>query len=223
MNSIFWENEANTGSDVYYTGTENMLVSYSDVDFSNIYGPYEGEGNIFEDPLFEYSDTAYFQLTEGSPCIDAGSPDTSGLNLPSWDIINNYRLWDGDGDMDTIVDMGAYEYGSTPIISGVEQFQIPDSEFQIIAYPNPTNGVSSFWFLVYPESASGRRRISGSIHVSLKIYDAHGREVATVLDQKLPEGEHLVQYNLSGLPEGMYVVRVCAGREVASSKIVKVR
>ncbi|MFO7613967.1 MAG: T9SS type A sorting domain-containing protein [Bacteroidales bacterium] len=62
-------------------------------------------------------------------------------------------------------------------------------------YPNPTNGVSSFGF-----------RVPGIEHVTLKIYDIHGRQVANVLDEKLPAGEHVVRYDMSGLPAGVYVV-----------------
>jgi hypothetical protein len=50
----------------------------------------------------------------------------------------------------------------------------------------------------------------------------HGREVAAVLDEKLPAGEYVVQYDLSGLPEGIYLVRVQAGQETATGKILKI-
>ena len=49
----------------------------------------------------------------------------------------------------------------------------------------------------------------------------HGREVVTVLDKKLPAGEHTIQYDLSGVPDGIYLLRVQAGEDVTNGKIVK--
>ena len=34
-----------------------------------------------------------FSLDEGSPCIDLGSSDTTGLMLLPWDIVKNIRIW----------------------------------------------------------------------------------------------------------------------------------
>jgi len=41
-----------------------------------------------------------------------------------------------------------------------------------------------------------------------------------VLDKKLPAGEHVVKYDLTGLPAGVYFVRVTAGQETAVKKII---
>ncbi len=46
INSIFWENEAPIGKDIY-TGTAAMTIAYSDIDTNFISGFWEGEGNIF--------------------------------------------------------------------------------------------------------------------------------------------------------------------------------
>ncbi|MBS3767175.1 MAG: hypothetical protein KGY75_03505, partial [Candidatus Cloacimonetes bacterium] len=63
-----------------------------------------GEGNIDQDPLFEGGDPFSYQLSAGSPCIDSGTPDTTGLNLPATDLAGNPRIYNGR------VDIGAYEY-----------------------------------------------------------------------------------------------------------------
>jgi len=107
VNGIVWNN---LPYDIY--GGAN-------ISYSNIQGGWQGEGNINEDPQFVGSGDHPYALSDGSPCIDAGIPDTNGLNLPPWDIIGNVRVWDGDGDGVAIVDMGAYEYGSVPV--GIEE------------------------------------------------------------------------------------------------------
>jgi hypothetical protein len=58
-------------------------------------------------------------------------------------------------------------------------------------------GVSSFRF-----------QVSSSEYFTLKIYDLHGREVATVVDRVFPAGEHEVRFDASGLPAGIYVLQV---------------
>jgi hypothetical protein len=47
----------------------------------------------------------------------------------------------------------------------------------------------------------------------LKIYDVNGREVAVVMDEKLPAGEHRVSYDASGLPAGIYFYRLTSFAE----------
>jgi len=160
------------------------------------------DGNIDADPQFTQTIDHPFQLEAGSPCVDAGTPDTTGMNLPAYDIMGNIRIWNGR------IDMGAYEWNNI----GFEEFKIQNSEFKIHNYPNPTRGISYFLFL-----------ISQYQYVTVNIYDVHGREGAIVLDKKMPAGEHVVSCNLSGLPEGIYFVRVMAGQEAVSGKVLLVR
>ena len=51
-----------------------------------------------------------YHLQSGSPCIDAGSNSAEGI--PAKDLDNKPRIIDGDGDGTSIVDIGAYEFGS---------------------------------------------------------------------------------------------------------------
>ena len=72
------------------------------------------ENNINTDPLFVSPSDSVGICSEGlnsdwslqdiSPCIDSGTPDTTGLNLPETDIAGNPRV--------TVckIDMGAHEY-----------------------------------------------------------------------------------------------------------------
>ena len=69
------------------------------------------EGNINEDPQFTGTGDFPYYLSSTSPCIDAGTPDTTGLHLPWLDVAGNPRVYGGR------IDMGALEwqgYGVDP-------------------------------------------------------------------------------------------------------------
>jgi len=62
-------------------------------------------------------------------------------------------------------------------------------------YPNPTTGIFDVQFTVYNLQ-----------RVSLRIYDLYGREVATVVDEMFPAGEHRVRFDTGMLPPGVYLL-----------------
>jgi len=77
--------------------------------------------------------------------------------------------------------------------------------------PNPAFGNVDFQFSIFNFQ-----------RITIKIYDIHGRAVAIVLDEKMPAGEHLVRYDASGLPDGIYFVRMQAGETAETGKVVKI-
>jgi len=98
-----------------------------------------GFGNINEDPLFVGGDTFSYELSEGSPCIDAGTPDTTGLNLPATDLAGNQSIYNGR------IDIGAYEYQGY----GIDE---PDTSFINNLYlfnnsPNPFKESTTISFI----------------------------------------------------------------------------
>lgn len=84
----------------------------------------------------------------------------------------------------------------------------PDFELQA-AFPNPF---------------SGRTRLSLSVPetgpVTLRVYDALGREVATLVDAVLEAGSHAVTFEAPGLPAGVYYARLQAGARSATRTLV---
>ena len=102
-NCIIWGNEIN----IY----PNDIVSYensciegglpiSSIDLGN---------NTRRNPQIISSNTNSYILSKISPCIDAGTVDTLGLNLPLYELLGNERILDGNGDESFIVDMGCIE------------------------------------------------------------------------------------------------------------------
>lgn len=68
-------------------------------------------------------------------------------------------------------------------------------------YPNPFNPITTIKFSV-PVTAP----------VSLKVYNVAGREVAVLVDEVRPGGEHVVELNATGWASGIYVYQLQAGR-----------
>ncbi len=76
-------------------------------------------------------------------------------------------------------------------------------------YPNPFNPSTNVDFSL-PETAA----------VTLKVFDASGRLMGTVVDQTMPAGFHTVLLDASGLATGVYLYELRAGDFTATRKMV---
>jgi hypothetical protein len=115
-NCIIYGNSAPGGPEISAWG--NPSVTYSDV-----LGGFNGLGNIDADPLFAGGNPFDYHLHPGSPCIDAGDP-----NSPL----------DPDG---TIADMGAFPYNQLTTIQG---HSLTPSQFRLYQnVPNPFNAFTT--------------------------------------------------------------------------------
>jgi hypothetical protein len=76
-------------------------------------------------------------------------------------------------------------------------------------YPNPFNPTTTVTFSL-PFSA----------FVSLKVFDALGREVSVLLADELTAGTHERQWNASALPSGVYFYRLQAGTFSETKKLI---
>ncbi len=77
------------------------------------------------------------------------------------------------------------------------------------AFPNPFNPSTTISFELVEES-----------FVTLKVFDALGREVALLVQGRLAGGRHAVQFNAENLPSGLYVYRLESGNQVQSRKLL---
>jgi len=79
-------------------------------------------------------------------------------------------------------------------------------------YPNPFNPTTTITFALPVKS-----------FVSLKIFDALGREVGTLLNEELSVGIYSKQWDASGLPSGVYFYRLQAGSFIETKKLILLR
>jgi hypothetical protein len=73
-------------------------------------------------------------------------------------------------------------------------------------YPNPFNPVTVISF-----------QLAVSNHITLKVFDIVGSEVATLVNDKLEAGNHEITFNAEGLPSGVYLCSL----ETKDQKLVR--
>lgn len=101
----------------YYQGSSGPYVPFD---------PYPGTGEISADPLFVDPGTGDFHLQAGSPCVDAGDPESPV-----------------DPDS-TIADMGAFYFDQTV---GIKDGETLPRTYRLIGnYPNPFNSATTIVF-----------------------------------------------------------------------------
>lgn len=76
-------------------------------------------------------------------------------------------------------------------------------------YPNPFNSSTVISYML---------PVSG--HVTLKVYDALGKEVKTLVDKYNEAGRHQLQFDCNNLASGIYLYRLQSGNFVQSRKMI---
>lgn len=79
-------------------------------------------------------------------------------------------------------------------------------------FPNPFNPSTTLTFT-----------LPGTGHVSLRVFDLLGREVASLIDETMSRGEHTIRFDGAGLATGVYVYRMSSGDQVISRKMLLLR
>jgi hypothetical protein len=81
---------------------------------------------------------------------------------------------------------------------------------------NQPNPVSAFTAISYSFQ-------TGASHVQLKIYNALGAEIATLVDRVQQPGEYSVEFDTSTLPQGVYYYQLQTAGTTMSRQMVVVR
>ncbi len=230
-NNIMYNNISDYDLEIN-TGNINSITSTLNVEYCNIEGGeaaiYPGnppnlatinwlEGNINADPLFQLSGYHPFQLTEYSPCIDTGTPDTTGLFLPPWDLLFHERVWDGDENVVATIDMGCYEFGAPSIVSVEDPVIIPANEINLSNYPNPFNPETTISFNL-PESAE----------VKVEIYNIKGQRVKTLMDCTTVSGKYELVWagkddNNKPVSSGVYFYQLNTSSKIVTKRMLMLK
>ncbi|MCX6133774.1 MAG: T9SS type A sorting domain-containing protein [Ignavibacteriales bacterium] len=102
------------------------------------------------------------------------------------------------------------EYFSVTTISAVEREGTVPTAFSLSQnYPNPFNPSTTIRFSLVQQSP-----------VRLSVYDVLGRQVATLIDQRMDMGSYSVEWNAGNHPSGLYLYELRAGNSAQTRKMV---
>jgi len=76
-------------------------------------------------------------------------------------------------------------------------------------YPNPFNPATSIHFQI-PQAGK----------VVLKVFDILGKEIATLKNQEMEAGGHIIEWNAQSVSSGMYIYRLEYGNKIVVKKML---
>ncbi len=101
---------------------------------------------------------------------------------------------------------------------GDERDEIKPQDFELSQnYPNPFNPTTT---ISYAIPNVGDANFASPTTVKLVVYDALGREVATLVNAKQTSGKYSVQFNARELPSGVYFYTLRADDFVQTKKMI---
>ena len=166
--------------------------------------------NINTDPMFYGGEEYPYNLSDNSPCIDAGTLDLPDfIELPDKDLAGNPRIFNDK------IDMGAYEWDPTV---GTPEYRPlkKQKEKHLKAAPNPFD---------WGTYITAKWEKQGNVRI--EVYNNGGLRVKILKSGYTPPGQSEIQWigddeNNNYLPAGVYhVVMYMDGKEVECLKVVK--
>ncbi len=105
----------------------------------------------------------------------------------------------------------AIRFFTNPLVRVTEEDPdpVPASFALYQNYPNPFNPTTQISF-----------QLPLASHISLRVFDLLGREVAVLVNEEKPAGSYTAQWDAAGFASGIYLVRMQAGSFVDTKKIV---
>ncbi|MCK4311550.1 MAG: right-handed parallel beta-helix repeat-containing protein [Candidatus Cloacimonetes bacterium] len=217
INNNIWGNIAAVGSQIYlpnlntnpnfyYCNIQGGINAFGGEGAAGFNGDYEN--CIDSDPLFWATGEFPYSLLDDSSCVNTGTPDTTGLNLPEFDLAENLRIFGGR------IDMGAYENQNVVVSTDVNLIPLITKLNQ--NYPNPFNPSTTISFELNTEITE----ITEIVVLNLK-----GQKVKTLVNEILPAGEHSVIWNGrdsngNRVSSGIYFYKLNAGKFVRTKKMI---
>jgi endoglucanase len=97
--------------------------------------------------------------------------------------------------------------------TGMMDTELIPSKFLLMQnYPNPFN----------PNTRISWQSSVGSWQ-TLKVYDFLGKEIATLVNEYIPEGKHEVEFNAAGLTSGCYFYQLRSGNYIDTKKLILIK
>jgi hypothetical protein len=198
FNSILWANEAFAQGNQIYEISSVVNVQYSDVQ-----GGWEGEGNVDVDPLFMEDG---YHLKWESPLANQGEEFISigdeNYECPEYDIDSEERPF-----QDTQPDIGADE---TEVIHvTLKENKDPDI-YSFDVFPNPSDNK---FFVAF--------ELDYRSFIQLIISDQSGKRMEILTNAYEVQGNHLMIWDAENYPPGIYYLQLIGDHRVITRKLIK--
>ena len=129
--------------------------------------------------------------------------------ITSFPVVLHHRVLTTDGQVTTEGPSAQVTFERGAITATEDEAEIPATYHLAQNYPNPFN----------PET-----RISFGLPVAgevrLTVFDVLGREVAVLVDERLPAGRHETVFAADDLPSGVYVYQLQTARQTLSQRMI---
>jgi hypothetical protein len=173
----------------------------------------QGQGNALTAKL----NAAIQQINKGN--LNAAMNQLSAFTNQVEGLVRAGKISSADGGALTASANELIAQLSASASQGVQNLELQASGFEVPTqflleqnYPNPFNPSTAISF-----------SLPSKTYVSLKVFDAMGREVATLVLGELSAGSHSRQWNATGMPSGVYFYRISAGSMTGTKKLLLLR
>jgi len=141
---------------------------------------------------------------EGSVILPAYNPGTLNYNTTYYwriDAVNTIDTTSGD----------LWQFTTKNKPTGIKYVNdnIPTKYFLYQNFPNPFNPSTTIQFSIPNEN-----------YVTLIIFNSLGKEVKNLVQQELPTGYYVINFDASNLPSGIYYYRLIAGNYIQVKKAI---
>jgi hypothetical protein len=123
-----------------------------------------------------------------------------------------YASWQAHGKSQPVIMNSAYIPVKDSADAVHDDLNLPLVTRLLQNYPNPFNPSTTISFILRKKS-----------HVSLKIYNVVGQEVATLLDGTKTSGSYFIRFDGSNLPSGVYLYRLIADNLSQTHKMILIK
>ena len=198
LESLFYQN---------ITAGSNSIPTFADIngdgDFDLFIGNSVGKVEYYEN-IGTQTNAQFVRVTNHYANTD-----------PAFEAAPTFVDIDADGDRELFIGVtkgGLHYYRNDLITTLEESHQVPVSAQLFQNYPNPFNPTTRIEY-----------QTSGSEHVTLKVYDVLGREVATLVNEVKTPGTYTVVWDARGVAGGIYFYRLVADGYTQSRRMILIK